>query len=74
MVDPWKRSYVYQSPGEFAEYDLASFGKNGAVGSVDDPEDEDITSWAEGSVIGRWFEHTPTSALDIAIDEKQPTA
>lgn len=74
LEDPWQNAYSYQSPGEYADYDLASFGKNGVSGIANDAEDADITSWAEASVVGRWYEHTPTSALDIAIDEKLPTA
>jgi hypothetical protein len=28
----------------------------------------DITSWAEGSLIARWYEYTPTSAMDISLN------
>jgi hypothetical protein len=40
----------------------------------DDAEGEaaDITSWVEANLIGRWYEYTPTSALDIAFDQTSP--
>ncbi|ABW12040.1 hypothetical protein Franean1_2610 [Parafrankia sp. EAN1pec] len=65
-TDPWDNAYVYSCPGEFAEYDLASYGENGEPGGTGDAAD--ITSWAEASLVGQWFEYTPTSALDIGID------
>ena len=49
-----------------------SFGANGKEGGTD--EDADITSWADGSLIGSWYEYTPTSALDIAYNEILPNA
>ncbi len=41
--DPWGRPYQYQSPGSHGEYDLLSFGKDGAPGG--EGENKDITSW-----------------------------
>jgi general secretion pathway protein G len=41
--DPWGRPYLYKSPGEHGEYDLASLGKDGRPGG--NGEDADITSW-----------------------------
>ncbi|MBL8470173.1 MAG: type II secretion system major pseudopilin GspG [Rhodocyclaceae bacterium] len=41
--DPWGRPYVYRSPGEHGEYDLASYGKDGQPGG--EGEAADITSW-----------------------------
>ncbi|MFQ5680783.1 MAG: type II secretion system major pseudopilin GspG [Candidatus Omnitrophota bacterium] len=39
--DPWGRPYYYKSPGEYnRDYDLASFGKDGILGTEDD-----ITNW-----------------------------
>ena len=70
MVDPWGNPYVYTCPGIHSDYDLASYGKDGEPGG--EGEDADITSWAEASLIGQWFEYTPTSALDIAFDETMP--
>ncbi len=41
--DPWGRPYVYKYPGERAEYDLYSFGKDGQPGGTG--EAADITNW-----------------------------
>jgi len=43
-VDPWKRSYVYASPGihNLEDYDLYSYGPDGVEGGGDD-----ITNWEE---------------------------
>lgn len=68
--DPWGHDYIYNYPGTHGKYDLLSYGKDGEPGGED--EDADITSWAEASLIGQWFEYTPTSALDIAFDEEMP--
>ena len=37
-------------------------------------EDANIASWAEASLVARWFDNTPTSALDISFNETLPTA
>lgn len=39
--DPWGSPYQYKSPGEAAEFDLMSFGKDGRRGGTG--EDEDIS-------------------------------
>jgi hypothetical protein len=74
LTDPWDYPYVYRCPGVHDDYDLVSYGADGAEGGEDDAEGEkaDITSWAEANLIGRWYEYTPTSALDIAFDETSP--
>jgi hypothetical protein len=74
LTDPWGNPYVYTSPGIYGDYDLESYGADGTKGGEEDAESEagDITSWAEANLIGRWYEYTPTSALDIAFDETQP--
>jgi len=41
--DPWGRAYVYRSPGERAEFEIISLGKDGQPGGTG--EAEDITSW-----------------------------
>lgn len=64
--DPWGRPWIYHRPGTFSDYDLATYGADGLVGGQGD--DGDITSWAEASLIGRWFEYTPTSALDMSTN------
>ena len=71
-ADPWGNPYQYNSPGRFTDYELNSLGADGAEGGEGD--DADITSWAEASLIGRWYEYTPTTALDIAFNETLPTA
>jgi general secretion pathway protein G len=42
-VDPWGKPYNYKSPGEHGDYDLSSYGKDGAPGG--DNKYKDITSW-----------------------------
>jgi general secretion pathway protein G len=42
-ADPWDRPYVYASPGNHGEYDLLSYGRDGAPGG--DGEDKDVNSW-----------------------------
>lgn len=42
-LDPWSRAYVYKQPGDRAEYDLLSYGKDGALGGAG--EAADITNW-----------------------------
>jgi general secretion pathway protein G len=43
--DPWGRPYVYKSPGENGEYDLLSYGLDGAPGG--EGENEDVVSWKD---------------------------
>jgi general secretion pathway protein G len=38
--DPWGRPYVYRAPGEKAEFDLLSYGRDGKAGGAG--EDADI--------------------------------
>ena len=71
-ADPWGNAYHYRSPGAYTDFELWSTGANGQPGG--EGEDADITSWAEVSLIGRWYEYTPTSALDISFNETLPTA
>lgn len=71
-ADPWGTPYQYRSPGAFTDFELISFGSDGKEGGAD--EAADITSWADASLIGRWYDYTPTSALDIAFDELLPGA
>jgi Type II secretion system (T2SS), protein G len=71
-ADPWSTPYQYKSPGAYQDFELVSLGANGTVGGAG--EEADITSWAEASLIGQWYEYTPTSALDIAFNETLPSA
>ena len=41
--DPWGREYLYLSPGVHDEYDIISYGADGAPGGED--KDRDIQSW-----------------------------
>jgi len=41
--DPWDNDYLYVSPGEHGDYDLFSYGPDGAKGGED--KNADITSW-----------------------------
>ena len=42
-LDPWGNPYHYRSPGEFGDYDLWSYGADGAPGG--EGEARDIVSW-----------------------------
>ncbi len=41
--DPWGNDYLYVSPGEHGDYDLFSYGADGAKGG--DGKNADIASW-----------------------------
>lgn len=41
--DPWGNEYLYLSPGVHGDYDLLSYGADGAPGG--EGKDQDITSW-----------------------------
>jgi general secretion pathway protein G len=41
--DPWGNDYLYVSPGEHGDYDLFSYGADGAKGG--EGKNTDITSW-----------------------------
>lgn len=43
--DPWGNPYQYRYPGEYAEFDLFSYGKDGREGG--EGNDADITNWGE---------------------------
>ena len=43
--DPWGRAYVYKAPGEHGDYDIISYGADGAPGG--EGENIDIVSWKE---------------------------
>ncbi len=80
LIDPWGNSYNYTSPGLNADYDLVCYGADGiAEQDQTDPVErakplnKDITSYAEGSIVGRWYEYTPTGALDVSINTILPT-
>jgi len=70
LSDPWGNEYAYTSPGMHGDYDLVSYGDDATSDRSDDKQH--ITSWAEASLIGSWYEYTPTSAMDIAFDKTLP--
>jgi general secretion pathway protein G len=41
--DPWGREYIYKEPGDHSDFDLYTYGKDGAPGG--DKENADITNW-----------------------------
>jgi len=41
--DPWDKPFRYESPGSHGEYDLFSYGRDGAPGG--EGEDKDLSSW-----------------------------
>jgi len=41
--DPWMKPYQYQSPGSHGDYDLFSYGADGAAGG--EGENKDVNSW-----------------------------
>jgi len=41
--DPWNRPYSYTFPGNHGDYDLLSYGADGAPGGED--ENKDLASW-----------------------------
>jgi general secretion pathway protein G len=38
-MDPWGRPYIYRRPGQWGEFDLLSYGKDGQPGGSGDGED-----------------------------------
>jgi len=42
-MDPWGKPYVYKSPGDHGEFDIISYGFDGAPGG--EGENEDVFSW-----------------------------
>ncbi|WP_162257502.1 type II secretion system protein GspG [Phycicoccus sp. Soil802] len=73
LVDPWGDRYAYECPGREGDYDLSSAG--GPRGSDAHPsEGLAITNWATASMVGRWYEHTPTSSLTIKVATGLPVA
>lgn len=41
--DPWGRPYLYDNPGEFGEFDVYSYGRDGEPGG--EGPDADVGSW-----------------------------
>jgi hypothetical protein len=66
--DAWGRDLVYIIPGSGNDYDLFSYGADGAPGG--DDVNADISAAAGASFISTWFDYTPTSGLDIELTAK----
>jgi general secretion pathway protein G len=43
LQDPWQRAFLYKSPGEHSEFDLASMGADNQPGG--DGENSDVKNW-----------------------------
>jgi len=65
-ADPWGNPYIYQCPGAYADYDLSSNGADGLPGG--EGSNADITTWATASLIGMWYEYTPSHGTDIQVN------
>lgn len=76
FIDPWGNPYHYATsapppakPLLHGDYELICYGSNNKPETdPNDPLSEKITSWAEGLLVARWYEYTPTSALDVSVD------
>ena len=66
--DAWGHPLVYKKPGSGNDFDLISYGADGAPGG--DDINADISSAAGASLVATWFEYTPTSGIDIEVDTK----
>ena len=42
-LDPWRKPYLYKSPGDHGAYDLFSYGSDGTPGG--EGNNRDVTSW-----------------------------
>ncbi|WP_405577679.1 type II secretion system protein GspG [Streptomyces sp. NBC_01092] len=65
VTDPWGKPYLYQNPGRTAPFVVSSQGADTSAGGTD--EGRDISTDAEGNLVGTWFEYTPCSGLDIEV-------
>ncbi|WP_223180199.1 type II secretion system protein GspG [Streptomyces griseicoloratus] len=65
LTDPWGRPYLYRNPGRTAPFVVTSQGADASAGGTD--EGRDISTDAEGNLVGTWFEYTPCSGLDIEV-------
>jgi general secretion pathway protein G len=44
-LDPWKKPYIYKSPGDHGDYDLISYGLDGVEGG--EKENQDVVNWKD---------------------------
>jgi hypothetical protein len=66
----WGNPYFYKCPGDTGDYDLISFGADGAAGGTD--KDAEISANSEASLISTWYEYTPINGLDIGVTMNLP--
>jgi general secretion pathway protein G len=43
LTDPWKRPFVYKTPGDHGAFDLSTLGRDGKAGGTG--EDADVVNW-----------------------------
>jgi general secretion pathway protein G len=43
--DPWNKPYIYKCPGDHGEFDIISYGADGAEGG--EGQNQDIVSWKD---------------------------
>jgi Type II secretion system (T2SS), protein G len=68
FLDAWGRPLVYLRPGSGNDYDLLSYGADGAPGG--EGLEADISAGAGASLVASWFDYTPTSGIDIEVNAK----
>jgi len=44
-LDPWNKPYIYKCPGDHGDYDLLTYGLDGAEGG--EGENQDVVSWKD---------------------------
>jgi hypothetical protein len=63
--DAWGREFVYKVPGAETEYELISLGADGAKGGTG--ANAEISAAASATLVGTWWEYTPSSGIDIDV-------
>lgn len=71
FLDAWGRPLLYSCPGSGNDYDLVSLGADGL--EKGDDLNADISAAAPASLVASWFDYTPSSGMDIAIDTQPDT-
>ncbi|MEU4580371.1 type II secretion system protein GspG [Nonomuraea sp. ATR24] len=71
FIDAWGKALKYTMPGSSNDYDLFSFGADGDEGGTG--ADADISAGAAASLVGTWYDYTPTSGIDIELNSKLDT-
>ncbi|MDT9726176.1 hypothetical protein DUZ99_14440 [Xylanibacillus composti] len=66
--DAWNHDLVYKNPGSSHDYDLLSLGADHTAGG--EGVNADMSAAATASLVASWFDYTPTSGIDIEIQNK----